>query len=91
MRTAGRWLLLAWLVAALVVLGMDGRLPAFVAVVAPASLVALVGGSVVRHQLAPSRYNRPSLPERYELADDLGRPLVEVVAAAEREASAGRP
>jgi hypothetical protein len=90
MSTVARVLVVAWLVAALVVLGMDGRLPAFVAVVAPASLVALVGGSVVRYQLAPSRYNRPSLPERYRVADDLGRPLVEVVAAAEREASAGR-
>lgn len=76
-----------WLLAALVVLGMDGRLPAFVAVVAPASLVALVGGSVVRHQLAPSRYNRPSQPERYRLADDLDVPIAVVVAVAEREAA----
>ena len=88
MRRAGRWLLLAWLVAALALLGMDGRLPEFIAGAASGSLLLLGLGALVRQQLAPSRYNRPPLPERYRVADDLGRPLVEVIAAAEREASA---
>jgi hypothetical protein len=92
MRTAGPWLLVGWLVAALLVLGMDGRLPAFLAGAVPGSLLLLLGvGSVVRQQLAPLRYNRPSIPERYRVADDLCRPLTEVVAAAEQEAIAPPP
>jgi hypothetical protein len=49
-------------------------------------LVVLGVGSLVRQQLAPSLYNRPSVPERYRVADDLRRPLADVVAAAEQEA-----
>jgi len=77
-----------WLVAALVLLGLDGWLPEFVAGAASGSLLVLGLGALVRQQLAPSRYNRRPLPERYRVADDLGRPLVEVIAAAEREATA---
>jgi hypothetical protein len=87
MSISARVLVVAWLVAALVVLGMDGRLPAFLAVFGPSSLVVLGLGAVVRHQLAPSRYNRPSLPERYRVADDLDVPIAVVVAVAEREAA----
>ncbi len=76
-----------WLVAALVVLSMDGRLPAFLAWAVPGSLLALGLGALVRQQLAPSRYNRPSLPERYRLADDLRQPIAAVVAVAEQEAT----
>ena len=83
-------LLVGWLLAALLLLGMDGRLPVFLAWVLPGSLVVLGGGSLVRQQLAPSRYNRPALPERYRVADDLRQPLAAVVAVAEHEASAGR-
>jgi hypothetical protein len=79
----GRALVAGWLLAALVVLALDGRLPGFVAVVAPGSALALALGVVVRQQLTPSRYNRPSLPEPYQVADDLSRPLAEVIAAAE--------
>jgi hypothetical protein len=86
-RTAGWALVVGWLLAALLVLALDGRLPAFVAVAAPSSALAVAVGAVARHQRAPSRYNQPSLPERYRVADDLTRPLVEVVAAAEREAA----
>jgi hypothetical protein len=89
-RTAGRWLLLGWLVVALALLGMEGRLREFLAGAASGSLLVLGVGALVRQQLAPSRYNRPPLPERYRVADDLGRPLVEVIAAAEREASTAR-
>jgi hypothetical protein len=41
---------------------------------------------LVRQQRAPSPYTQPSLPGRYRVADDLRRPLAEVVAAAEQEA-----
>jgi hypothetical protein len=87
MRTA-TGLLVGWLLAALLVLGMDGRLPVFLAGAVPSSLLVLGVGSMVRQQLAPSRYNRPSIPERYRVADDLRRPLAEVVAASEEEAIA---
>jgi hypothetical protein len=85
MRTA-IGLLVGWLLAALLVLGMDGRLPVFLAWVLPGSLLVLGVGSLMCQQLAPPRYNRPSLPERYRVADDLRRPLADVVAAAEQEA-----
>jgi hypothetical protein len=85
MRTA-IGLLVGWLLAALLLLGMDGRLPVFLAWVLPGSLLVVGVGSLVRQQRAPSRYNRPSLPERYLVADDPRRPLAEVVAAAEQEA-----
>jgi hypothetical protein len=94
MRTPGRVLLVGWLVAALGFLGMDGRLPEFLAGAACSSLLLLGLSSLVRQQLAPSRYNRPSMPERYRVADDLRQPIAAVVAAAEQEAMtapAGRP
>jgi hypothetical protein len=87
MRTA-IGLLAGWLLAALLLLGMDGRLPEFLAVATSGSLLVLGVGALVRQQLAPSRYNRPSIPERYRVADDLRRPLADVVAVAEADASA---
>lgn len=87
MSTVGRLLVVGWLLAALVVLGMDGRLPEFACGVGAGSVLVLGIGAVVRQQLAPSRYNRPSLPERYRLADDVTVPLAVVVAVAEREAA----
>jgi hypothetical protein len=89
MRTAGRLLLLGWLIAALVLLGMDGRLPEFLAGAACGSLLLLGVGGLVRQQLAPSCYHRPSLPERYRVADDLRQPLAAVVAVAEQDAITG--
>jgi hypothetical protein len=62
-RTAARWLLVGWLVAALVLLGIDGRLPELLAGAASGSLLLLGLGVLVRQQLAPSRYNRPPLPD----------------------------
>jgi hypothetical protein len=85
--TAGCWLLVGWLVAALVLLGMEGRLSEFLAGAGSGSLLVLGLWSLVRQQLAPSRYNRPSLPERYRVADDLRQPLAAVVAVAEQEAA----
>jgi hypothetical protein len=62
----------------------------FLAWAVPGSLLALRVDALVRQQLAPSRYNRPSMPESYRVADDLHQPLAVVVAVAEAEASAGR-
>jgi hypothetical protein len=85
MRTA-IGLLIGWLAPALLVLGIDGRLPAFLAWVVPGSLLVLGVDALVRQQRAPSPYTQPSLPQRYRVADDLRRPLAEVVAVAEQEA-----
>jgi hypothetical protein len=90
MRTAGRWLLLGWLLAALVLLGMEGRLPEFLAGATSSSLLVLGLGALVRQQLAPSILDRPPFPERYRVADDLRQPIAAVVAVAEAEASAGQ-
>ena len=87
MRT-GIGLLAGWLLVALLVLGIDGRLPAFLALVVPGSLLVLGVDALVRQQRAPSPYTQPSLPERYRVANDLRWPLAEVVAVAEAEASA---
>lgn len=92
MSTTAGLLLVGWLVAALVVLGMDGRLPAFLAVAVPGTLVLLGVGALVRQQLASSRYNRlpippPAIPTCYRVADDLRQPLAAVVAAAEQDAT----
>jgi hypothetical protein len=86
MRAVGRILLVGWLLAALVLLGIDRRLPAFLAGAVSGSLLLLGLSSLVRHQLAPSHYNRPPLPERYRVADDLRQPIAAVVAVAEQEA-----
>jgi hypothetical protein len=54
MRTVGRWLVAGWLLTALGVLGIDGRLPGFPAWTAPISLLALtlaaLYASSVRHR-----------------------------------------
>jgi hypothetical protein len=86
MRTA-IGLLIGWVLASLLVLGIDGRLLAFLAWVLPGSLLVLGVDALVRQQRAPSPYTtQPRLPERNRVADDLRRPLAEVVAVAEQEA-----
>jgi hypothetical protein len=85
MRTA-IGLLAGWLLAALLMLGIDRRLLVFLAWVLPGSLVVLGVDALVRQQRAPSAYTQPRLSERYRVADDLRRPLAEVVAVAEQEA-----
>lgn len=92
MRTVGRVLVLGWLAAALLVLALDGRLPVFLGWAMPGSAAVLVVDALVRWHRRPSVYCRPSrspLPERYRVADDLTRPLAEVVAVAERDSAAG--
>jgi heme A synthase len=82
-------LLAGWLLAALLLLAHDGRLPEYLAGATSASLLVLGIGALVRHQRAPLSYNRPSMPERYRVADDLRQPLAVVVAVAEAEAATG--
>jgi hypothetical protein len=87
MRATARWLLAGWLLVALVVLGLDGRLPVFLAWATPSTLLALGVGALVRQQLAPSILDQRPLPHRYRVADDLDQPIAAVVAAAEHEAT----
>jgi hypothetical protein len=87
MKTTCRLLVIGWLASALLVLWLDGRLDDFALWIVPGSVAVLVVVGVVRWQLAPSRYNRPPLPERYRVADDLDVPLCVVVAVAEHEAA----
>jgi len=87
--SAGRaalWLLVSWLLAAVALLAAQGRLVSLLAAGVPASVVALVVRALVRQQGAPSICDRPLVPERYRVADDLTQPITVVVEAAEAEA-----
>jgi len=90
-RAAGRCLVAAWLLVALLLLGMDGRLLLSLILSAPVTLLTLGIGALVRQQRAPSLHfsSRPKLPDRYRVADDLRQPLAVVVAVAEQEAARG--
>ena len=87
MGTTGRWLLLSWLVPALVMLSVDRRLPVFLAWATPSTLLVLGVGALVRQQRAPSLLDQPPLPYSYRVADDLGQPIAAVIASAEHEAT----
>jgi threonine/homoserine/homoserine lactone efflux protein len=80
------FMVVAWLLAAVVLLAAQGVLLAYVEVTGVATLVWLGLRALVRQQRAPSMLERPPLPERYRVADDLRRPLDDVVAVAEQEA-----
>jgi threonine/homoserine/homoserine lactone efflux protein len=80
------FVVVAWLLAAVVLLAAQGMLLAYVEVTGVATLVWLGLRALVRQQRAPSMLERPPLPERYRVADDLRRPLDDVVAVAEQEA-----
>jgi hypothetical protein len=87
--SAGRaalWLLASWLLAAVALLAAQGRLVSLLAAGVPASVVALVVRALVRQQRAPSICDRPLVPERYRIADDLTQPITVVVEAAKAEA-----
>ena len=60
MRTVGRWLVAGWLLTALGVPGIDGRLPGFPAWTAPISLLALTLAALVRQQRVSSIFDQPS-------------------------------
>jgi predicted alpha/beta hydrolase len=89
---AGRgalFLVVAWLLAAVALLAIQGMLGAYLLAVGAATLAGLGLRALVRWHRAPSYFDRPTppaLPERYRAADDLRRPVADVVAAAEREA-----
>jgi hypothetical protein len=85
-RVTGHWLPVGWLLAALVVLGLDARLVVFLAWATPSTLLVLGVEALVCQQRAPSFLDQPPLPYPYRVADDLGQPIAAVVAAAEHEA-----
>jgi hypothetical protein len=76
----------AWLLAAVALLAARGVLVLFLVAVLPGTAVALALRALVRQQRAPSILDRPRLPERYRVADDLTQPIAVVVEAAEAEA-----
>ena len=89
MTGAGRAAMLvvvAWLLAAVVLLAAQGMLVPYLLAVGAATLAGLGLRALVRQQRALSMLERPPVPERYRVADDVARPLADVVAAAEREA-----
>jgi hypothetical protein len=87
MGTTGRWLLGSWLVPALVMLGVDRRLPVFLAWATPSTLLVLGVRALIRQQRAPSFLHQRPLPIRHRVADDLSQPIAAVIAAAEHEAT----
>jgi threonine/homoserine/homoserine lactone efflux protein len=93
MTAAGRAAMLvvvAWLLGAVALLAAQGMLVPYLVTLGAATLAGLGLRALVRQQRAPSMLEPAGLPDRYQVADDLGRPLAEVVAVAEREASTGR-
>jgi hypothetical protein len=83
-------LVVAWLLAAVALLAIQGMLVPYLVAVGAATLAGLGLRALVRQQRAPSMLERPPLPERYRVADDIHRPVADVVAVAEAEAAAGR-
>ena len=83
MRTAGRLLLGGWLLAALVLLGIDGRFGLFLVWFTPASLLTVGVAVLVRQQRAPVQSRPAAAARAYRVADDLAQPLAVVVAEAE--------
>jgi hypothetical protein len=79
-------LVVAWLLAAVALLAIQGMLVPYLVAVGAATLAGLRLRALVRQQRAPSMLDRPPLPERYRVANDLRRPLDDVVAVAEQEA-----
>jgi hypothetical protein len=71
-----------WLIVALVLLVLDGRMGLFCVIAMPSSVVLLIVVALIRDQ------RKASLIEarRYRIADDLRRPMAEVVAKAEADA-----
>jgi hypothetical protein len=90
-RNPGWWPLLgAWALLGLALLAAAGLLAVFITLGGALWLLLSAGWSLVRWHRRPSLYCKPStppLPPRYRVADDLSRPLAEVVAVAEREAA----
>jgi hypothetical protein len=88
-RRAAMLIVVAWLLAAVVLLAAQGLLVPYLVAVGAATLAGLGLRALVRQQRAPSILERPPLPERYRVADDIHQSIATVVAVAELEA-AGR-
>jgi hypothetical protein len=89
MTSAGRAALLlvvAWLLVAMALLAIQGMLLAWGGSAGALSLAVLGLRALVRQQRAPSILDRPRLPNRYRVADDLRQPITAVIQAAEAEA-----
>jgi hypothetical protein len=90
-RQPGWWpVLAAWALLGLALLAAAGLLAVFIVLGGACWLLLAASWSLIRWHRRPSTFCRPSLPESYRAADDLSRPLADVVAVAEREA-AGQP
>jgi len=87
---AAMLVVVAWLLAAVALLAAQGMLVPYLLAVGAATLAGLGLRALVRQQRAPSMLERPPLPERYRVADDIHQPIATVVAVAEAEATAGR-
>lgn len=85
---AGRGLLIGWLLAALVLFALDGRLAVFLAGPSQVRSWALGSRRWSASSAPPPSSTSPAGHNRYQIADDLHQPLAAVVAAAEHDASA---
>jgi hypothetical protein len=85
----GPLVVVASLLAAVALLVVHGMVVPWLLAAGAGTVALLALRALVRQQRAPSMLERPPLPERYRVADDVARPVAEVVAAAEREATAG--
>ena len=86
---AAMFLVVAWLLAAVVLLAAQGLLVGYLLAAGAGTLAWLVLRALVRQQRAPSMLDQPTrapLPDRYRVADDLHQPITTVVAVAEAEA-----
>ena len=79
-------LVIAWLLAAVALLAVQGLLVGYLLAVGAATLAGLGLRALVLQQRAPSMLDRPPLPGRYRVADDLQEPITAVIEAAEDEA-----
>jgi hypothetical protein len=79
-------LVVAWLLAAVALLAVQGLLVGYLLAAGAATLAGLGLRALVRQQLRPSILDRPPVPARYRVADDLTQPIGAVIEAAEAEA-----
>lgn len=82
MYVVGLVLVPLWLIVALILLVLDGRLWLYCLVAVPTSVVVLIAVALIRDRVKPSLADRV----RYRVADDLNRPLLDVVTEAEAQA-----
>jgi hypothetical protein len=76
----------AWLLAAVALLAVQGLLVGYLLAAGAATLAGVGLRALVRQQRRPSILDRPPLPARYRVADELHEPIAAVIEAAEAEA-----